>query len=574
MSIPSVYINLEDDVSKIITRLKHNSAKQIILVCPKRCFLFNDSINLRLLKKQTDLLLKEIFILTMDERGQLYAKEAGFSLKFLPKTRGSEAMSDVKVQKKSFPSQSLFENSAEDGKLINAVKEIKHIAKKFVPASIMKGLPGRESESQSEPVVKVKKASSIPKVKITDAFFPPETKEAYIENGKSYSQKIITGSVAVSLVVILVLVFVILPKASVVVYAKAEPVTRDMEINMSLNISSIDAGKLVMPATKVDETVNLGDKFQSQGKKQVGNKASGTIKIYNFTKLPLNLKVSTTVLTAGSKTYNLLADVMALKPTVYKNAKTKEIDTASLGDSIEIIATAGGEDYNLPSGTRVEITNQVFGSKPLALYAKTDSEITGGTTRYLSVISQDDVTLAKNQLQQQALERIKEKLKGSKLALPDKTYNFEVSQFTTDNPVGAETPSFQASLQAKLSGLAFKSDDLKNLIFERIKQTLDTNKTLEAKEPDSTTVKVKDYNPTNQLAILVVHFQGRAIFDLNLPDISGELVGKSQADANEILRSKAEIDKVEITLAPSWQKNFPLFASKIKINIARNGTNN
>src|SRR4051812_8962291 len=100
MGIPSVYINLEDDVSKIFTRLKHNSAKQIILVCPKRCFLFNDSINLRLLKKQTDLLGKEIFILTMDERGQLYAKEAGFSLKFLPKTGGSRAMSDIKPQKK------------------------------------------------------------------------------------------------------------------------------------------------------------------------------------------------------------------------------------------------------------------------------------------------------------------------------------------------------------------------------------------------------------------------------------------------------------------------------------------
>src|SRR5436190_23477409 len=103
MSIPSIYINLEDDVSRITTRLKHNPAKQVILVCPKRCFLFNDSINLRLLKKQTDLLGKEVFILTMDERGQLYAKEAGFALKFLPKAKGYGAMSDVKPQKKAVP---------------------------------------------------------------------------------------------------------------------------------------------------------------------------------------------------------------------------------------------------------------------------------------------------------------------------------------------------------------------------------------------------------------------------------------------------------------------------------------
>ena len=101
MSIPSVYINLEDDVSKVATRLKHNQAAQVILVCPKRCFLFSDSINLKLLKKQVDLLGKEVFILTMDERGQAYAKEAGFKLKFLPKSGGSQAFSDVKLGKKN-----------------------------------------------------------------------------------------------------------------------------------------------------------------------------------------------------------------------------------------------------------------------------------------------------------------------------------------------------------------------------------------------------------------------------------------------------------------------------------------
>ena len=70
MSIPSIYINLEDDVSKIIIRLKAPKLPQMVLVCPKRCFLFSDGINLKLLKKQTDALGKEIFILTMDEKGQ------------------------------------------------------------------------------------------------------------------------------------------------------------------------------------------------------------------------------------------------------------------------------------------------------------------------------------------------------------------------------------------------------------------------------------------------------------------------------------------------------------------------
>src|SRR3989338_9007574 len=95
MSIPSIYINLEDDVSKVFARIKRAKSDSVVLVCPKRCFLFSDSINLRLLKKQVDLLKKEVFILTMDERGQMYAKEAGFSLKFLPKTVKNNGVSDI-----------------------------------------------------------------------------------------------------------------------------------------------------------------------------------------------------------------------------------------------------------------------------------------------------------------------------------------------------------------------------------------------------------------------------------------------------------------------------------------------
>src|SRR3989344_4695865 len=110
MAIPSVYINLDDDVSKITARLKHLFAKQVVLVCPKRCFLFSDSINLRLLKKQAEVLDKELFILTMDEKGQLYAKEAGFKLKFLPKARPSKAFSDVKFSKRAVEEKSEADN--------------------------------------------------------------------------------------------------------------------------------------------------------------------------------------------------------------------------------------------------------------------------------------------------------------------------------------------------------------------------------------------------------------------------------------------------------------------------------
>lgn len=531
------------------------------MVCPKRCFLFSDALNLRLLKEQTDALGKELFILTMDEKGQAYAKDAGFQLKFLPKVNSAKAFSDVKLPQRPVLAES--QPVVEQGILAAAVQGIKETAKKFVPTmtpeiKIQEDVPSDNLET------------ALPDVKTTDTFFPDEIRQDYVQpKAKSHMSKIITSTVVISLILILLLVFVILPKASVVVFARREPITRDMEISMSGNIKEIDTAKLAIPATLVDETVIVTDKFQSQGKKQVGNKAAGTVKVYNFTKLPLNLKDSTTILSVAGKNYILAASISALKPTTYKNAQTKEVDEASLDGSIQIISENGGEDYNLPAGTRLEITNQVLGSKPQLVYAKTDSEITGGTTRYLSVISQEDAVAAQTRLEQKALDQTREKLSELGLVLADKAFAFSGQEFSTDNPIGTESPFFQGAMQTKINGLAFKKTDLENLISQRINQTLASNKTLQIKSPDQTVYTIKSLDQTNQLAVLEAHFEGQAVYNIDLPNIAPELVGKTQSQVNEILRSKAEIDRVDIILAPSWQKNFPLFSSKINVSISQ-----
>ncbi len=570
MPIPSVYINLEDDVPKIMARLSHQSSPQVVLVCPKRCFLLSDSINLRLLKKQVDMIGKEIFILTMDERGQNYAKEAGFNLKFLPKKNESKAFSDIKVQQKSpVLKQPVEEIETEEGPLAGVDDNTEEPAESVTPKSFVGFMPEPKISTSVTPHKSAQIDSIGQQMVVTDNIFPLEEEDAQAKKpAKSHVGKIIFGILGLTIVLVLLLVFVVLPKATVVIYPKTESVTRDMEISMSENTVSFDADKLIMPAYKVDETVNVNDKFQSQGKKQVGNKASGTIKIYNFTRLPLNLKTATTIFTIAGKTYSLVSDVIGLKPTTYLNAQTKEVNQSSLGDSVQIVATDGGDDYNLPAGSRMEITNQVFGSKPQVLYAKTDTEISGGTTRYLSIISQDDFTASQKQLQDEALSEVRQKLNGQGLVLAEGAYSISVSKFTTDNTVGTETPNFQGSLQAQISGLSFKADDLSKIINQRISETLASNKSLVTASANQTSYKAKSLDMNNQLAVLDAHYQGQAVYNVDISDMPNQFKGKSQPDVQQMLSDSTEIDKVEITLAPYWQKSFPIFSNKITVQTA------
>ena len=572
MSIPSIYINLEDDVSKVFARIKRTKSDSVVLVCPKRCFLFSDSINLRLLKKQVDLLKKEVFILTMDERGQMYAKEAGFSLKFLPKTVKNNGVSDIGHRSKE-PAGMLKEKpvAEQNNQIATAVKkEIKNIAKFLSLPKVLEETISKGPDATQATAKPIAEQTSLPKVGAKDAFFPQELEQTYRLNKKSArNRKTIVSLVAASLILVLLVVFVVLPKAVVVVYPKTEPITRDMEVSVGTVIKEPDPARLVMPGVKFTENLETTDKFQATGKKEVGNKASGTIQIYNFTGQPLSLKSATTLLTVGSKNYKLDSDLVALRPTGYKNSKTKEVDPATLGSPVEITASEGGEGSNLPAGTRLEITNQVFGSRPQVLYAKSFSDISGGTSRYLSVISSEDITKAQGLLIEKLLKQQADKLSKDNLVLLEKAYLSEVISFTADKPAGTESPTFEAALKIKLTGLAFNRQQLQKLVYDRIGQTLASNKSLEKDKDGLLTYKVKDINSGFDLASLTVHFQGRAVFNINLGEASGLLVGKSKSEVNEILRSKNEVDKIEITLAPAWQRNFPWFAGKIEVKIGQ-----
>lgn len=579
---PSIYINLEDDVSKIVDRIKREASLELVLVCPKRCFLFNDSINLRLLKKQTDLMRKSVSILTMDERGQMYAKDAGFTLRFLPKNPQSKGMSDIeisvrpklppvaetaKASKKEKPEAQEPKPDVKKEAVLPPLnlEEIKQTAKKLSRAD---GLKDPE-QAKKPPVIKTENSEAQPKLDVQENVFPFEIEEHYKnQDKKSKGWKWAVGFLVVALLMAAALVFLILPKAEIVIVPKNDMLVRDLEISFGTAIKEPDSTKLVLPATQIAEEVQLKKTLESQGKKEVGNRATGFVKIYNFTRSPLNLKAENTTLTLNGKNYSLVNDVSQLRPTGYKNTKTKEVDESTLVEALEIIAAEGGEGYNLPSGTRLEISNKVFGSKPQLLYAKTDSPIAGGTSRYLSIVSDQDISSAQEQLKKEALNQVQAKLKTQKLTLPDDAWTLETVFFEADKTPGTQSPNFGAQAKFKISGLAINEDLLRQLIFGRINQTLSGNKTLGMEQENYQLIyKTKELEAGNQLGVLSVHFQGRVWYNLNtsLDGVEKQLKGKSPEEANGILSENSEIERIDIVVSPSWQKRLPYLSNKIKI---------
>lgn len=581
--IRSIYLNLEDDIPKITARLKRERADEVVLVFPKKSFIFSDSINLRLLKKQADVMGKKVHILTMDEMGQAFAKEAGFTLKFLPNTRPSGGFGDIRSRSSSGRSAMAEAGAAQilpQAQTAPAARPPLTGRKRFAGRA-----PSASGSVRSSSPAKIRQAKSASR----DNFFSsfgietgqqveamrprrlrdrPFSAAPRAASGISsvLHRRAALGFAALSLIVIVLLVFFILPSADIAIYAKTEPVARDIEISLNTQTNDADSTRLVMPAVAVNQNFDQKNNFNSSGKQEVGSKAEGKVYILNFTGQTLNLKAGTTTLSLGGKQYQFTADQISIKPIINNDADPGKDPNIR---SADVVAVKGGSDSNLPAGTRIEIANQVFGSRPQVLYAKTATAITGGNSRFISQITEDDLNNSQTALTQAVVEAVGNNLKQKNLILPDKAFTIINPQFASDKPAGTPTPTFQAEAKGNISGLALDYTLLIKMIRDRIGRTLSASQQLQDVSLDKANYSVKSLDLATGTMAVSVHYESQALSQVDTSDILNRIGGKTKQEASEIILSKTEIDRVDITLSPSWQSTIPRFKQKIKLEIKK-----
>lgn len=553
--VKTVYLNIEDDVPTIVRKVAGTISGEVVLVFPKRSFIFSDPNNLYNLKRQTDVLGKYVYVLTMDELGQIYARDAGFTLRSIHNASAPSKFSDIKRSGSKPPSAEAPKERVYKQEVAKSIK---------MPKSYnLDKTPVRTQQSSPFLLVNEKRVQEPEKSSLL-ADIPKRNPGNKPKSKRKFAWKLFLGFfLPILLVVSLVVVFV-LPQGRVVVYPRSENVIRDLEINASSQVTTPDIASMLMPAKRISKTFTLQSSFESNGKREVGTKAAGKIRIINLSGKTLNLRASTTVLTLGNKNYTFTQDQNYIKSIPPSQLQSGNY-TAHVAD---ITAQNGGEDYNVPAGTRLEITNQVLGSQPQVLYAKTETAVLGGTSRFLSVISEEDYKSAQNVLLEKMADQFREELKAERLELPEKAFSSEIIEFIPDKIVNTESPSFSASLKATLKGLAISKDELDSLVESRIIKSLPENEKLVNAVGSNLTMKANSLNLEQGLMMLGVHVEAKSTSQVNLDGFQEKLLGRDRKEVSDILLQRPEIEKVDVILSPYWQKSMPKFATKIKIEIA------
>ena len=535
-----LYLEIDEEITSIIDRLRKVQESEIHLVVPKEAALIQSIVNLKLLKKQADNMGKQIQIITHDKVGRNLAEQVGLhsaskvgeEIKVPAREAAAEAEKEIKFKEKEPVVEETKEIVFKKGAVVGDKEKQAEAAKE-------------EPEAKEEPAGKAKAAS---KKKSSD-FLPkfPHKKFAIIA--------------AVVILVLGIFLYIFVPMANVKLKVAAEKQSLKADFTIDKNASGIDQSSGTIPGDLINVQQTITKKYQATGKKDVGTKAQGSVTIANTYSTVAQTLVAGTRLTSNGLTYRTLSDVTV--PGYTDNGNGPVAGTAP----VSVTADAPGDQYNTSSGTF-----KIPGFAGTAEYDKMNgsvaSAMTGGSSKQVTVVSSTDIANAKNSFSGDAKDEItkdgQDKLKNNEV-LNDKAEKITIGSMSISNNAGDETDSFTVSASADFTGLAYNKDDLNKMVFDNLKSKTGPGKQILEDKLDNADITVDNVDLSKGT------ISGEAAASLHLGtkidenQVKTSISGDSQQKAEDYLKGLGGIDSVQIDFFPSFLHQIPRIKSHIYI---------
>jgi T5SS/PEP-CTERM-associated repeat protein len=344
--------------------------------------------------------------------------------------------------------------------------------------------------------------------------------------------------------------------------------TTTVQINVFVNPKSEQKEESVIFSTNTDlanktlsfETVTVSETgsttTNATGKKYVGDKAKGTVTIFNNSNSTVTFSAGDTITSSNSLKYTLDKDISVASASgdVFSGTTPGTASTTVTASDI-------GQDYNLPSGTKFSIGSNSD------LAAKNDNAFSGGTKKAITVVSVDDLNkllsdLPKN-LEQKAKDDLKTKqTSDNTIIVPfisetvsnksfNKKENDEASNVTLNGTVEFDAISY----------LNKDMEDFANSLFSSDEKILSNNLTVTAKN-------IKQQKDQTINADLTIN--AKLMPKVNIDDLRKQIAGFSETKATNTLSNLPQTQSVNINFNPNiplLPKNLPGDYKKIFINI-------
>lgn len=510
-------LEIHEGVIDIIEKIKAAHDLEIQLWIPEGSVLFENILNLKLLKKETELIGRSLEFITEDEIGQTMI--------------------------------SMVENGGPEGipgDFISKEVSIGGLAKQKI-GSIKK------KSFSFPPLFGFIKKIRLPRIRLKPLLL------ILVAGG------VIAGG--------LYFTAFRMPKADIEIVVNSLPLTKSVSVKVKGGVKS-DSAKRILGGSFVETTISDSLEGVTTGTKTVGEKAKGKVKIFNKTTAEKEFKKGTELKSSDDDDL-----VYVLDDTVIVPARTDQ-DPVNPGDAptmtpgevaADVLAKDIGSKYNLKAGSSLEFDD----FETSQFIASVIQKIDGGSSETVKVVTQEDIKKVGDELYAGLVQKAPSGLgagAGQKKIAGSETVTLTIQE--ANAIVGEEKDKVKVTQTVVVKGLVYSEKDLDKLLSEMIKDLVPDGYEIFSEERE---VKVEVLGNTDSAVLtsteadLQVTLKTYMVPKIDEGKLKEDLRGVSVSEAQKILGSVKSIKtfKIDISSRIPFFQRMPRDTEDISLKIIR-----
>ena len=338
-------------------------------------------------------------------------------------------------------------------------------------------------------------------------------------------------------------------KAEVTIYLPSKSVSKKIEVsNLAIFIAT--------------DSASFEAEKSTTGKKSIGDKAKGTVTIYNSSLSEKKQFAKGTVLSGpNSLKFTLDSDIEVASASGDASSVTSSTTKGS------VTAADIGTESNLSSGTKFTIG----GESNSVVIAKNDSAFSGGSKKDIQTVSKKDMDDLSKVITNKASDYTAKQIephfeKGTKLLTQLTEYALEKPEFSHE--LGEEASALTLKSKVAITHYDYKETDLSKTIDQSFEKEKGNELTLKEENIHYKVTKLKKNRNGYDLSI---EASVKLTKDANEKELKKSLIGKSTVAATESVKDTFKASGMDFNISdplPFLKSFMPFFGSNITLKIA------
>ncbi len=400
-----------------------------------------------------------------------------------------------------------------------------------------------------------------------DELMPVASRIRVEETEESRARRRLTRAIMLValLLVILALVYVVVPGATVTLNPATSIVTTEASIIADPDAREVDIEGATIPATRLQLTIEETSTIPATGSQDLGDMpATGSVVFINQTNAGVIVPVSTTISTSAGT------------PILFRT--TREVNVpAGIGQQVEVaieaLQSSAGEVGNVDSG----LINTVIGTLTESVAVLNINPTSGGISRTITAVSQTDqdrlLATVRQQLQSRAYTEMQPLLEDSQFLIPETIAIMEErSDWTTFSAAPGEVAdTLTLTMRATIQGTAVNERFGQQIVFAQLARQIPRGREVRSETIQYQSGPVNEVFQNGQVMFMMIG-SARVESQINVGQLQERLAGRSVNDALVYMLTELDLEPEltpRVEVSPDWFGQMPILPIRIGIRIER-----